>query len=446
MSNELLVGKPRTGWLLDGDGTTPEIPAVLEDTGDRIQVTVPTHGLFGKEHYSRWWTTPGASFGDDPNRETYSYQLPRNMMFHDDSGFVALIGCRSGGGRSIVSPTAGYGRIDVDYAVLGGRNFRYDTVNGFRAELPALTAWTNITSIRQQHTLSDSGRITGAALELRSPEPIRLHRTMNLTMRPTWRTSQADDRNRFHVDDVVELATATKRPRSWDEHLAPILAIRDLIALSGWHRISFSSLTVNRGDDPIRVLSGDAVGDHWAPVLTYQINRKEEQSLGAPYLFDYSDLGTTGIRRWLRIRKHFRRAFQPLVAILDQKDSYVETRLLQSSIALDALGYQLALDKGIRKAGQRLSHPHALQQVIDDTKRHPVADPAEWKERSDRCYNGIKHADNPSPHSLEAANTMRENLLVLRFWLAQRLGAKFDNVMGQLRRDPHGRPYKLRDP
>lgn len=145
VDNELIVGKPRLGWLIDGNPETPEAAVMLQDTGSVIELRIPLQGVFGEEGpYGRWWSSC-TMYADDPERTKYSYTPPRVMLFYDDRGAVALVGCRAGGAHRSLGD--GYGIIVANYAVLGGRSLEYDKINGMRSDIPAMASWTGITSM-----------------------------------------------------------------------------------------------------------------------------------------------------------------------------------------------------------------------------------------------------------------------------------------------------------
>ena len=440
--NVLVEGKPRLGWFVDGDPETPEVAVMLQDTGEQILLTMPTQGLSGRRQgpYDRWFT-PGARFGDDPGRTRRSYEPPRVVMFLDNDGPVVLVGCRAGGGGSNLG--AGVGLIVPNFAVLGGNNLKYDKVNGMRSELPGLALWSGQRSVTTKSETDAGGRVQKVDVSLDSPPQIPLARKMNLTLRPTWRTSYPDNIGTFAAHDVVELVTTAKRPRSWDYHLEGHVAMRDLLVLAAWRRFGFLRLTVNREDDPQRAMSGDPIGPRWAEVATWRLPKHEAWGQDPPFLFSYHDIGPAGVRRWLRMRSHFARAIQPLVAIADQTDAYGGTRMVQSGIALEALGYQIELDRGgsnLDRRGQ-LSYAKALQVILDDMPLVPLPDVEDWKQRSRECYVSVKHPDHGMPDSLVLANTLRENLLVLRVWLASRLGCARAALEARIGSDPLSTRY-----
>ena len=445
MSDNLLVERtPRLGWLFDGNPDTPEIAVMLQNTGDQIVLTVPTKGRTDRRNdaYFRWFRA-GTRFGDDPDRTKYSYGPPRVLMFQDNEGTAVLVGCRAVGGTSNLS--AGVGHIVPNFAVLGGQSLKYSKINGLRSELPGLALWSGQQSVHTASKKDPGGRVKKVEVLLDSPPEIALSHRMNLALRPTWRTSYPDNIGTFAAHDVVEVATTTKQPRVWEEHLEGHIAVRELLVLAAWRNFGFLHLSVNRIDDPQRVLSGDPVGPRWAEAVTHLLHKHEAWSRNPRFLFTFHDIGVRGVRRWLKLRSHFARAMQPLVAIADQKAAFWETRMVQSGIALEALGYQIEVDRGgknLDKRGQ-LNYMDALQIILDDMTCVPIDDPDDWKERSRDCYMGLKHPDRGLPDSLVLANTLRENLFILRVWLAARLGCPKATLVGRMDGDPLSKKYVL---
>lgn len=443
-SNTLVEGNARLGWLIDGNPGTAEIAVMLQDTGDQIVLTVPTKGMAREGSYDRWFM-PGVQFADDPDRTNHSYKPPRVLMFVDNDGAVVLVGCRAVGGRSNLN--AGLGRIVPNFAVLGGRNLMYAKVNGMRSELPGLAPWSGQRSVHTEPETDDAGRVQKVQVSLDSPPPVPLAHKMNLTMRPTWRTSYPDNIGTFAAHDVVELETTTKRPRPWSDHLEAHVAVRELLVLSAWRHLGFHHLYVNREDDPVRVASGESRGPRWGEVATHLLPKHEAWDQAPRFLFTFQDIGPTGIRRWLRLRTRFARAMQPLVGIADQRDAYWKTRMVQSGIALEALGYQIEVDQGGRNLDKRgqLAYMKALDAVLEELDFVPLDDVDDWKQRSRDCYVSVKHPDNALPDSLELANTLRENLLVTRVWLATRLGCPKTTLERRCERDPLSKEYVALD-
>lgn len=426
MPVDLDVGKPVLGWFIDGDETTPEVAVNLEDTGDQILLTVPLKGMGGLESpYSRWFGW-GTSYGDDPDRTKYSYAPPSICMYYDHRGTVVLVGCHARSANQGFD--GGVGRIEADYAIVGGSHLNYAAINGVRVDFPALAPWTKMRSVHIKTESDPRGRANKLHMTLESPPNVSLARRMNLTLHPTWRTSYPDKVGTFSAHDVVQLMTATKSARDWRSHFDPIAAMRALLVLSSWTPLGFAGIAVNRGDDPTRVLSGDVIGERWSDVLTHKFPKHEDwdQSLG--FLFYFDDIGTRGVHRWLNLASRFERGLRPLLSIADQKTVSLETAIVECGIALEALGHQIALDRNRVKPGRtnQLSHEGALELILDELVYFPFSDSEKWKTQSNRVYKGVKHADNAKPSFFEMREVLRADLLVFRCWVASRLGVTAD--------------------
>lgn len=72
----------------------------------------------------------------------------------------------------------------------------------------------------------------------------------------------------------------------------------------------------------------------------------------------------------------------------------------------------------------------------------PLESKEDWKECCNKVYMGAKHGNRPEPDHLMTLNILRENLLVLRYWIAQRLGVPGDVLNQNLMRDPLARKWK----
>lgn len=434
--NVLAVGKPRLGSLIDGNPSTPLVTVQLQDTGQDLEVTIPLGSLQDPGPYGSWFQ----GFQTQKNPAT-SAKIPPVLLFVDVDGPVALAGCSFSSQRHSFS--MGQGRIRVDYAILGARHLNYEKINGIRVSMPALSSWTQLRSLHLERRVDAVGRTQTVNVRLDSPDRIQLARRVNLSLRPTWSTSMNPDGGTFTANDVVELMTATKKNRQWTDHLDPVFAVRELMMLSAWRHFGFSSVSVNRGDDPETVLSGDAVGEKWAPVASHRFPKHFETDKQPRFIFLHSDIGPSGVRNWLRLRQKFARSIRPLVSLLDQGHSYAETELLQSGLAIEALGHQLLIDQGKIESGKRhqSNYWEYASAILDDMTFVPLEDPVAWKTLSKDTYRGVKHADNEKPDILDMLNAHRENVLIMRFWLAGRLGVPVATLQSRLPLDPLATSY-----
>ena len=77
-----------------------------------------------------------------------------------------------------------------------------------------------------------------------------------------------------------------------------------------------------------------------------------------------------------------------------------------------------------------------LQVILDDMDVKPFEDSEGWIDRAHSAYMGLKHPDRPEPDSLVMLNTLRENLLLVRFWVALQLGVKPKSLVEGVLSDP----------
>ena len=152
------------------------------------------------------------------------------------------------------------------------------------------------------------------------------------------------------------------------------------------------------------------------------------------FLFNFQDIGITGIRKWIRLRDKHTRAIRPFVRLRNLRTANIESQLLQSSIALEALGYDLAPPADFDKHG-RLKFRQSLERVHDSLGFDAVHDPDEWINTTTPVYRGVKHPDNPQPDVLDMVNALRDNIVILRSWVALQLGTKPSQLPERLRRD-----------
>ena len=440
-SNILVEGDPRIGWMVDGDPTTPEIAVMLERTDEAIQLTIPTKGMFERDDPYARWVSSGVQYGDDPDRTRFRYTPPSNLLFNDHRGHVSLIGCRQAA-ASFGSNGAGFGRLVAEYAVLGGRSWaNFEKVNGVRTEIPGLADWTGISSRTTEVKSDKANRTLEYTITMRSPAAQPLARNKNLTLQPSWRSSTPAP-GTIATHDVVQISTASKKPEAWDGLLAPHRAVQDLLSLSAWKQFGFSRIEVGVAEQPNRhetPADGENKITVWSEVVTHRLRLADNAPAGVHFLFKFADIGAAGVQRWVRLRSKYERALLPLIGIVDERGLFVETRVAQTGIAIEALGFQLASDgangAALNARGQ-ITYNDAMEAILADMPVVPVPDVEAWKNRSRLSYMGVKHADNPTPDIVTLANAYRENALVLRYWVAGRLGCTEDVLRRRLDKDP----------
>lgn len=455
--NELIVGEPRLGWLIDGNPKTPETAVMLRDTGSVIELRIPLQGMLREDGpYARWWSSL-TTHADDPEQTKYCYTPPRVMLFHDDCGVVALVGCRAGGAHKSLG--AGYGVIVANYAVLGGRSLKYDKINGMRSDIPAMAAWTGITFIAVKPNNDAEGLLESVQVELKRLAPIPVSRTLNLAIHPLWEARLP--RTAFSARERIMLGTMVKDARSWEDHLMVHGAVWDLVSIAAWRPFTVARLEVCRGDDLVRTSRG--MTERWSQVVTHRLPQySDDNSRKLSFLFWYDNIGARGVKRWLHLREEYTDALDPFLSVLRSDEPWSDANVVQIGIVLEKLGYLIDIKKneGAHLNGRnQLSFNDALQVILDDMSVKPFVDenttsdnmPDDessagntsdaWKANIRAAYMGLKHADCELPDSLDLINALRKSILVVRFWIAHQLGVH-ENVLKEGRKfDPLSNPF-----
>jgi len=124
-----------------------------------------------------------------------------------------------------------------------------------------------------------------------------------------------------------------------------------------------------------------------------------------------------------------------MMALLDLTQIFVDTQLVQSSAALEAIGYQLALDGGSTpKAAGSLPLVERLRLIERVLPVPPVL--PDWPQQTADAYNGVKHADRALPNSIDMWNAAQQNILAFRTWAATQLGVSAAVLATTVRTDP----------
>lgn len=422
MSDDLVVNQPRIGWFYDGDESTPATATLLQDTGEEITLTIPWVEEGGKSGaYARWFYGPNVIVGDDRDRTRYSYSVPPVLHFQDSDGLVALVGCRSRGGRSPMGRGAGHGVVGVQFAVVGAGPYDYGEIHGLRSQMPALADWVGLKSLTTTYDLHPDNRLRSLDLHLESPPPLALARSLNLRLRPNFQSGPAGP-GVTEVREMLQAETRVARARPWVDHLRVHNTVRDILDIASWRPTGTQELWALRDDDPMKVMSGDAVGEQWHTVKTY-VTRKYEPQSRVRFLFAFDDVGTSGFKRWATLRRQFERGLTPILAYFNHPGMPVESLMVQTNIGFEAIGYRLAVEAGKSPGGANREHHDArLQRIAAALPVVPPFDVEDWVMRATDAYNGFKHAHRDLPDTMESYRTLIESWLVFRLWVAGRIG------------------------
>lgn len=127
-----------------------------------------------------------------------------------------------------------------------------------------------------------------------------------------------------------------------------------------------------------------------------------------------------------------------MARVLSSDDPRGISSVVHSGIALEALGYMIDLRKnhGVHLNGRKqMNFKPGLRVILADMELVPLDDAEGWTERSFAVYMGSKRVDGAMPDSLDLLNMLRENLLVLRFWMGLKIGFPAATLENLLQRD-----------
>ncbi|MEG9227630.1 HEPN domain-containing protein [Aeromicrobium sp. Sec7.5] len=436
----------RVGFIFDNDERTPYQAALLENTGTNLVLTIPWHDDINAE-YSRWFMGRDMRWGDDPDRSKFAYMVPECIDFHDNDGSVVLVGCRSAGYRSQFGGHS-RGRITARYAVLGGDGASaYQKINALQSEIDGLARWFATSTLERSDELTEHGW-TSSTYTAQHRARLPIAHGLNLTLVTSF---EPDESGRDTVlKEPTRVETRVADARSWSQHMAPHLAIRDLLAVAAWKTPRFLSHRAMTDSDPARSLSGARIGEAWHPVVTYATNPSPAEEgadldLDHLFLFNASHVHVAGVRRWMKLRNDFSRGIDPILSSLQNPGAPVPSRVTEMGIGLEAIGYELLLQDGESpRAARGANFRERLERIARDISSDLGFEPMAWAQRMSDVYNGTKHANREKPEFLESLNGWRQSVQVFRAWIASQLGVDTEKLTERLALDRLSHPYELR--
>lgn len=441
--NDLEIDQPRMGWLIDGNPETEKRACMLRNTGTAIELTLPLLGMFGEDKdYGRWFAG-GIEFGDDPDRSSYSYKPPRVLIFEDTKGLVTLVGCRAANSSSNLQVSVG--TIICNLAVLGGGVHGYEKINGLRTAIPALAAWTRLSKLELGVEQGQQNRSKSVLLKLEDGEPLKITDELQLKIRSSWIFEKRP--GSFNASENVELSTWSSDEETWSRHLELHDSVLDLVSIAAWEPFGYSNVYSSRIDDPLKNLAQENQGMKWSKVESQKFKNETSSALNCNFLYSFQEVGTAGIERWLKLRRAHPDVMNTLVGILRSETPWSESNLVQSGIALESLGYSIEVSKGGQNLNSRgtISITNALEAVWADMEAHPISNKEVWMERCRSVFISLKHPDKPNPDSIDYLNTLRENILLLRFWIGQQIGMSSGSLKKFLQTDQLSHEWISRD-
>lgn len=443
MVNELKLGTRRVGDFIDFDADTPEVKVTLErsERGISIQLSWSEPG----SPYAGWFMGSDAMLmvpeSDTPRPEPKP--LPKRVLFSDSHGPVLLTRCFAQGFHANAWGP-GSGTIWSRAAIIGvERDIEYDQPHGLKSEISGLRQWLGQSSWKEDYNWEDGPVV--ATLISQNLESIDLgeHDGFELTLVFSWKVSPGVGRDNRVLLDLVRCTTKGTDPRPWADHHAVHFAIRDLLVLSRWWNETCIDVAAYREDDQMPTPDGESRGELWREVVVPEDEPQAPPTGYRPHLMRYTELGVSGIQKWLALRDEFARALDPVITSRGLKATGGHTLLAHTGPGLEALGYLLMLRDGkTESVANKANLKTRFTRILDDLGDCLPFDGPTWVEATAETYNGIKHANRKEPDELDVLNAWARCVLVVRAWVAVELGVPLDELKERLAEDPQSYGYR----
>lgn len=432
--NELYEKVPRLGWFNDDlpEEITPSTPAVLMDTGRRIELQIPWLRT-ADEKYDQIenWFMSSEGFDEQASDEPDSHPLPAEILFNDEVGSILLLGCKSVGfqTRGII----GKGSIEVEAAIMGAKSKGYSQINGMRSYILGLEAWVDTATVGTQISRGEDGKPVSFCVSGNSQAPIPLPGKHELSVHPEWKVVDKLTGEK-RIEEYAFVETRTQDPLDWREHLEEHGRVRDLVRVSVWKPVGYNSIRVQLDADPVKDFE-DSKAARWGDLKSHLIVGYDGERIESKNsLFTFKDIGVDGYARWQQICTNYSRAINPLMALLNESQSSIEMRLTQAAVGLEAMALQMAKEAGVnrnKRNGEKIQSRLARIQAsvpIDFLDDH-------WPQECADSYNGIKHANRTMPDFELIYRNYTQCVLLFRLWVAARLGISPDLLKSRVEMD-----------
>lgn len=410
----------RIGFLADGDPGTQMMSALYEydDTGVRLHVPFWAH----KDPRARWWSPASVLHTDDPDRTRYNYQPPSELDYVDDRGRVGLVGCVRGRANTGLVQGVGRGTVRAHYAVEGARSAaNYVKLNGLRSEIDGLGHWLGHSAHETSVRFTRDGKGPEITTTLKRIDDLPLARRMNLKgvaigTGPGGWSPEVSYSSRVFVE------TFTRSPREWEDHVNLHTSVRNLIRVAAWRPINFQShQAVSVSEDIDRK---GKTHHQWLEVRTATTGIAE--GVWAPsdrFLFHFSDIGTRGISRWLKLATRYERGLTPFVGLLDLEGATVDAFISQLGIALEAVGYAALIESGRSPSSANETNvSKRIEHLITEVARTLSFATTTFGQDFADSYNSVKHANRPAVAPHVKVEHFQKGVELLRVWIARRVG------------------------
>ncbi|MDO3297169.1 hypothetical protein P5V47_00505 [Mycobacteroides abscessus subsp. massiliense] len=336
-------------------------------------------------------------------------------VFFDHCGYSA---------SSIVAATRASTQTYKTRAVLAGLNLN-DIASAnftrFQVKFPEVIYWSGLGGVHEETETDSQGRVQSYKAQLRSANPRVSPQRRGITIALSSKWSASGPRDGRLISNPLTVTTQSNRPKSWWDHIQPILAVQDLINLAYKGFVPASDGTAD-----IETKSGEKhtrSPELWSSRLMVvpKGSERPKKMMEIP-VFNLRDIGgIRGIDGWIELDRKFPRATGPLAKVYRIGNLLaIETRLIEVAVAIE---YYVGIHRrGSAWASKANGHyTLALAKHAGPTFQDFVGDAKKWADLFKDTYNSLKHDPRFSYDSDDIATLAQSGEILLQSVLLNRI-------------------------
>lgn len=271
------------------------------------------------------------------------------------------------------------------------RDVASDKFTEMQVTFPGVLFWSGIGGVKGISEKDEEARAVSYSVSLRSAQPRETpeRRGVTVSLASRWSVSGPED-NKL-LSNPLTVTTRSRKPRSWIDHVTPILAIQNLISLGfqGFVAADVGTARIETFSAERPLSSPDL---YVSELMHVPRATKPPKSLNEFPTFNLSDInGIRGVDAWVRLEQNHPRAAGPLAKIYRFGDSQaIETRLIEVAVAID---YWIHVHRRTTKWAQvkKGDNPYSLALHVGPAFGEFVGDITKWSKIFRGAYNDLKH-------------------------------------------------------
>lgn len=390
--------------------------------------------------------------GDDPLELLNAEQddIPHLVLFSSTEIKLNISQIRLAREKSELFSGVGTKTFEVGRVVRTSESIDHDQVHGMVSELEGFDRWAEQQSISQELIFKEQlGEPPVAVLKAEVRQPTLLGSSFKVQANAGYLLPSHDpDSTSYTIHNVATLRSETEDLRLWSEHQQIHRMVQDLMCLVYSYPCELTIKEILRTDNQpyFQDNHGSEGKYYWHEAYASNFGRTRhleprKQIEDFEPLFKLSDTNPADVESWIENFDKWSRPTWIAVESIFQPHLAAESKMLLMGSALEALGYAIWLYEehdGEMPSGRKPSAARYFERVAEtlpwsELNISEEETAKEWSEKFNAVYKGCKHADNDIPGGLEAHYRAKQGLLVIRCWLAKKLGIKDETLIKNIK-------------